>query len=218
MIARCALLVCVAVAAIARADVPPATSRPAATSAVAAAADAPDPAVAEAANANLESPSPRRGLTFSIAGGGGLTVGFGINDSVGRGGSGSLRLGRYASDNTALTLEAAGTAVLHTPGTDSSAKANTVGELLAGVQYYANPSLWLRFAGGFAAYQRRGVQLDNGKIGNTTLLGPGILGGLGVEVARFHWAVLDVEVQTSAVIGLHGVLFASGLGFGVSID
>jgi hypothetical protein len=211
MIARGALLVGLAAAATARADAPAGPSPPAA-------AGAPDPAVAEAADANLESTSPRSGLTLSLSGGGGLTVGFGIDDSVGRGGSGSLRLGRYTSDRTLLTVEATGTAVLHTPGPDSSAKANTVSELLAGVQRYANPSLWLRFAGGLGAYQRRSVLLDNGTIGNTTTLGPAILGGAGVEIARYHWAVLDIELQTSAVITLDGVLFASGLGFGVTLD
>lgn len=213
MLSRGALLAGLAATAAARADAPAAPTPPEAV-----ASSAPDQAVAEAADANLESTSPRRGLMFSIAGGGGLTVGFGIDDSVGRGGYGSLRLGRFASDGTLLTLEATGIAVLHTPGTDSSTKANTADELLAGVQRYVNPSLWLRFAGGFAAYQRRSVLLDNGKIGDKTMFGPGILGGIGVEIARFHWALLDIELQTSAVITLDGVLFVSGLGFGVSID
>ena len=180
---------------------------------------APDPAVQDAAEANLESTENRRGLTVAGSFGGGLLVGFGIKDSVGRGPSLSLRLGHVATRRTVITFEVSVTAALHKPpGMMSSIKTNTNTNLLAGALHYVNPSLWLRFSGGLGGYQGRDVTLPNGTIGDVTLVGPAVLGGVGVDLARFKSAVLGLEVGTSAMINRDGVLVASGLNLGLSFD
>ena len=206
MIARTVLLVACATT-VARADAP----KPPSTDAT------PDPAVEDAAEANLETTESRSGLTFAIQIGGGLTAGFGITDSVGRGGSISLRLGHVATRRTVITFELTGTAALHKAATMSSTKANTDANLLAGAQYYVNRSLWLRAAGGVGVYTRRDVR---GATGNqdVTLVGPAALGGIGVELLRFKWAVLGFEIGTSAMVSRDGLLIASGAGLDLSFD
>jgi hypothetical protein len=213
-----------AIARLAHADAtkPPAPPPPIAALPMAAPApgDAtPDPAVQEAADANLESTENRRGLTFAASFGGGLMLGFGINDSVGRGGALSLRLGHVATRSTVITFELGVTAALHKPpGMNSSTQTNTDTNLLAGALHYVNPSLWVRLGGGLGVYQGRQVTLSSGQIGNTTLVGPAVLGGVGVDLARFKAAVLDLELGVSAMINSDGVLVASGAHLGLSFD
>ena len=184
---------------------------------------APDPAVVEAGDANLESTANRRGLTFAGSLGGGLIVGIGIKDSVGRGGSVSLRLGHVATPRTVITFEVNVTAALHRPSPTagdmaSGIKPNTFAGLLAGAQYYVNPSLWLRGAGGVGVYQGRSVAVSSVAVGDVTHVGPALLAGAGLELARFKWAVLGIEVATSAMINGDGVLFTGGAGLGLSFD
>lgn len=178
---------------------------------------APDPAVQDAADANLETTESRSGLTFTAALGGGLTAGFGITDSVGRGGSLSLRLGHVATRRTVITFELTVTASLHKAATMSSAKANTDVNLLAGAQYYVNHSLWLRTAGGLGVYTRRDVRSASG-VKDVTLVGAAVLGGVGVELLRFKWAVLGFEIGTSAMVSSDGLLIASGAGLDLAFD
>jgi len=231
MTARVALLVAlsaVTAARPARGDTPsPATAvppaaghaaAPPAATAPAAAHTDPDPAVVEASDANLESIEDRRGLTFAGAIGGGLTIGFGIKDSVGRGGSVSLRLGQVATRRTVITFELGVTAVLHKQAMNSSTATNTNTNLLAGAQYWVNPSLWLRFGGGLGVYQGRQVVLSTGKPGDLTLAGPAALAGVGIDLLRFKWAVLDLEVATSMMINSEGLLVASGANLGLAFD
>jgi hypothetical protein len=181
--------------------------------------NAPDPAVADASEANLESTENRRGLTFAGSLGGGLILGFGIKDSVGRGPAVSLRLGHVATRRTVITFEIGVTAALHKPAAmDSSLQTNTNTNLLAGALYYVNPSLWVRFGGGLGVYRGSQVTLGSGAIGNVMLAGPAVLGGVGVDIARFKAAVLGLEVGTSAMINSDGVLLASGLNLGLSFD
>jgi hypothetical protein len=211
MIARGAVLVVLATSvttSLGHADPPKPT---------AATDSAPDPAVQDAAEANLETTESRSGLTFTAELGGGLTVGFGITDSVGRGGSLSLRLGHVATRRTVITFELSGTAALHKAATMSSTKANTDVNLLAGAQYYVNRSLWLRIAGGVGVFTRRDVR-DTSGIKDITLVGPAALGGLGVELLRFKWAVLGFELGTSAMINRDGLLIANGAGLDLSFD
>jgi hypothetical protein len=177
----------------------------------------PDPAVQEAAEANLETTESRRGLTFTATLGGGLTAGFGITDSVGRGGALSLRLGRVATRHTVITFELTGTASLHKAATMSSTKANTDLNLLAGAQYYVNRSLWLRAAGGIGVYTRRDVR-DVGGNRDITLVGPAALGGIGFELLRFKWAALGFEFNGSTMVSSDGLLIASVAGLDLAFD
>jgi hypothetical protein len=213
MIARAVLVALPVVATVAHADATkPTPESPTSRG------QAPDPAVQDAAEANLESAENRRGLTFAGSFGGGLMLGFGINDSVGRGGSLSLRLGQVATRRTVITFELGVTAALHRPAMTSSTQTNTNTNLLAGALHYVNPSLWLRVSGGLGAYQGRQVALPNGQLGNITLVGPVVLGGVGVDVARFKSAVVGLEIATSAMLNRDGVLIASGARLGVSFD
>jgi hypothetical protein len=208
----------VALVGIARAE-PPArrAARVTAAAEPASTPSDPDPAVAEAADANLESVEARRGLTFDATVGGGLIFGIGIKDSVGRGPAVSLRVGHVANRRTVITLELTTTAALHKPAMNSGTEANTSANLLAGARTYVNPSLWLRAAGGLGVYQARGILVDD-KLDNVTLIGPALLGGMGIDVARFKWAVLSIDFATSAMVNRDGVLIASGINFGLSFD
>jgi hypothetical protein len=181
---------------------------------------APTPAQAalDAGDANLAPIAARNGLVFTAAIGGGLMVGFGINDSVGRGGSLSLRLGHVATSRTVINFELDVTAALHRQTTNSATATNTETNLVAGVQYYANRSLWLRFAGGIGVYQAQDVVLDNGQPGDQSLVGPAALFGLGVELARFKWAVFGIEASVSAMVNRDGVLVANGFDLGLAFD
>jgi len=211
MTARAVFVALSAVATLAHADATKPTTAPA--------DDAPDPAVQDASEANLESTENRRGLTFAGSLGGGLILGFGIKDSVGRGPAVSLRLGHVATRRTVITFEIGVTAALHKPaGMNTSLQTNTNTNLLAGALYYANPSLWVRFGGGLGVYRGNQVTLSSGAIGNVMLAGPAVLGGIGVDIARFKSAVLGLEVGTSAMINSDGVLVASGLNLGLSFD
>jgi hypothetical protein len=185
-------------------------------------ADAPDPAALEAGEANLESTADRRGLVFAGSLGGAATIGFGIQDSVGRGGTVSLRLGHVATPRTVITFELQAAAVLHRPAqgssTKSEVKTNTDANLLAGAQYYVNGSLWLRLAGGIGSYQGRDVDVGGGKLGDVTLTGPAVLVGAGVDLARFKWVVIGIEAASCAMINRDGMLMVSGASLGLQFD
>jgi hypothetical protein len=107
--------------------------------------------------------------------------------------------------------------VLHKPAMQSETKTNSNTNLLAGALHYVNPSLWLRFGGGLGVYQGRGV-LTKGVLDDVNLVGPAVLGGVGVDLARFKSVVLDLELETSAMINSDGVLIASGAHVGLSFD
>jgi hypothetical protein len=217
MIARLAAIASVVTslgaAGLAHADARPPSATPPAPAAPA----EPDPAVAYAADANLESTANRQGLTFAASIGVGLTVGFGIDGSTGRGGSLDLRLGHVATPRTVITFELGTTIALHKPAMNAATDTNTDTNLLAGAQYYVNPSLWLRFAGGLGVYQANGVRRSDGMLGDVQQVGPAVLGGVGLDLARFKWAVLGVEIGTSAMIN-SGVLIASDLRVGLAFD
>ncbi len=212
MIARLVAIASV-VTSLAHADAGPPSATPPAPAEPA----PPDPAVEYAADANLESTANRQGLTFAASVGAGLTVGFGIDGSTGRGGSLDLRLGHVATPRTVITFELGTTIALHKPAMNASTDTNTDTNLLAGAQYYVNPSLWLRFAGGLGVYQANDVRRSDGTLGDVQQVGPAVLGGVGLDLARFKWAVLGVEIGTSAMIH-SGVLIASDLRVGLAFD
>ena len=180
------------------------------------ASEPPDSAAEEAGDANLESTANRRGMTFAAAIGPGVIAGFGIEDSVGRGGALALRIGRVATPHTVITLEVDGCGALHRP-TKGTTSVNTNTELLAGAQYYVSPSLSLRLGLGVGVYTVRGILQTNGMQDERTTIGPALLGGIGVDLARVKWAVFGLEASTTAMIN-GGVLLGSSLKLGVSFD
>lgn len=226
MIGRLAVAGGLAVAGVAHAEPkPPATppsaapsAAPGATRAAPVADEAPDPAVEYAADANLESTANRQGLTFAASFGGGLLVGLGIDGPTGRGGSLDFRLGHVATPRTVITFEVGATIVLHGM-TNAATYTNTDVNALAGAQYYVSESLWLRFAGGLGVYQAKHVEASDPTKGTVDfqLIGPAMLGGIGVDVARFKWAVIGVELGTSVIVR-SGALVASDLRLGVQFD
>ena len=116
-----------------------------------------------------------------------------------------------------ITFELGATVALHKQSMNSATNANTDTNLLAGAQYYVNPSLWLRLAGGLGVYQATNVRRSDGTLGDVQQIGPAVLGGVGLDVARFKWAVLGFEIGTSAMVN-GGVLIASDLRVGLAFD
>jgi len=214
VIARLTALVVLLIGGLAHADAAKTAGRPAAP-----ASEAADPAVEEASEANLESTAERRGLTFSVSVGGGLMIGFGIAGSVGRGGALSLRLGHVATPHTVITFEITTSVALHQPHVaNPPVKTNTDTNLLAGAQYYVNRTLWLRAAGGIGVYKGEDVELSTGGTGELQVVAPAVLGGIGIDVLRFKWAMLGLETGTSAMVTRSGVLVASSLSLGLSFQ
>ena len=214
MTGRVALVFAMAAARVARADAVQPAPAPAGGEA--------DPAVQEASDANLESTGNRSGMTLAASLGGGLIIGFGIKDSVGRGPALTLRLGHVATRRTVTTLELGVTTALHQPKGGSIETDRNV-NVMVGAQYYVNPSLWLRGAGGLGIYQAQENKSSIPVVGMPTvvdlsLMGPAALVGIGLEVARFKWAVLGFETATSAMINRDGVLVASQLNLGLAFD
>lgn len=226
---RAAIVVAgLAAANLARADAPGAQPRAVAAAAATPAAappasEPPDSAATDAADANLESTATRRGMTFAAAFGGGFIAGFGIDNSVGRGGAVAFRIGRVATPRTVITLEFDAAVLLHKRSDMSPVEANSNGALCAGAQYFVSSGLSLRLGAGVGAYTARGIlpppTVINpmpGAVDQTTV-GPVLLGGLGVELARIKWAVIGLEATTTAMIS-SGVLFGTSLKLGLSID
>jgi hypothetical protein len=147
-----------------------------------------------------------------------VLAGFGISDSVGRGGALSLRLGRVATRRTVITIEADASVTLHTHGPGAPTKANNDTGVFAGAQYYASPWLSLRLGAGVGVYTERGLRPAGTMLPDErTTIGPAVLGGIGVDFARVKWAVFGVEASTWAII-TSGVLLASSLKLGVAFD
>lgn len=218
MIARAVVVAGLAAASVARADAPGAKPTPTAAP-VAAASEPPDSAATDAADANLESTATRRGMTLAAAVGGGFIAGFGFDNSVGRGGAVAFRIGRVATPRTVITLELDIAVLLHKRSDSSPVDANTNAELFAGAQYFVSSGLSLRLGGGFGAYTARGIidAMNPMMTRDDTTIGPALLGGIGVELARIKWAVIGLEATTTAMIN-SGVLLGSSLKLGLSIE
>lgn len=180
-------------------------------------ADAPDPAVEYAADANLEATGHHRGATLAGSVGGGLLVGLGIDGPTGRGGSLDFRFGHAATPHTVITFEVGATLTLH--GKEGMPVYTTTDtNILAGAQYYASESLWLRIAGGLGVYQASHVQASNNNVFiDVHQVGPAVLGGIGLDLARFKSFVFGVEIGTSLMVH-SGALVASDLRLGLQYD
>lgn len=177
--------------------------------------------VTVAGDANLESESAHHDSYVTLALGGGLTIGYGIRDSIGRGGAGSFRVGNMMSQQGMLTLELAGVALLHaveTSSGNSELKTNQDTNLLIGLQYFLATSFWIRGGVGLGIYKGVSVQLGNGTRGDVTLVGPaGVLGG-GIDVIRWGPASIGVEMMSIAMLNRDGILSSGGLMLNLSID
>jgi len=186
-------------------------------------ADDVDPAVVDAEEKNLESVARRRGFTFAIALGGGLTFGVGHDPPIGRGGAGSLRIGQVATRHTVFTFELAGSALFHavkgSDGSTSEVHTNQGTSVLAGAQYYINGSLWLRGAVGFGVYKGDDVLIDDGPMrGDITRIGGSATAGGGISIVQFRRTAVGVELFSHLMINRDGVLSSNALLFNFTVD
>lgn len=181
----------------------------------------PDRAAIDAADANLESTWRRTGTSVTFAFGAGLTVGFGIEDAVGGGGSASLRLRHAASENALITAELAAVAVVRpVDRMDPAAKRkrNEDSNVLFGVTYYVNRALWIRGALGFGVYKRQQVGVDGTAGRNVLLVGPAAVFGTGLDLVRWRRFDLGLELMSISMANRDGVLSSGGFMLGVSLN
>jgi hypothetical protein len=193
--------------------------------AIAAADDEPEPTVVQAGEANLESTAERQGLVFTLAAGGGVTLGFGVNDSTGTGGTAVIRLAHVATPRSLVVLEIAGSGLLHQVkmGDETTTYVNQVTNFLVGVQAYANKALWFRAAGGLGRYKGDEVLLESKpgtpqRRGDIKLAGPAISFGAGVDFVRLKRVRIGAELMVTGMINREGLLSSGGFMVGLSID
>lgn len=183
-------------------------------------AGTPDPSVADAGDANLEPETQRRGVAVTLAFGGGMTLGIGVDNATGRGGAGTLRISHVATPRTLLAIELVASALFREVsfGMGSDADKQLVNDeasnVLVGAQYYVNPALWLRGAVGFGRYRAASVA---GRAGRR-LAGPAGSFGAGVDIVRWSRVRLGLELTSTAMLNRDGILSSSGLLLGVTVD
>lgn len=189
----------------------------------------PDPAAVRAGEANLESTTARSGIVVTLAFGGALTLGFGINDSTGSGGAGTFRIARVATPDTLITLELLGSALFHQVRSGMGADAETttytnqVSSFLVGAQHYVNAGLWLRIGLGFGSYVGDEVLLDARagepmQRGDIRLAGPAGSVGAGLDVLRLKRFRVSAEICSTGMLTRDGLLSSGGFLIGFSVD
>lgn len=189
----------------------------------AAADDKPDPAIGEP---NLESISERQGFAFTFAVGGAATIGVGINDSTGTGGSAVFRLTRVATPRALVMLEITGSGLLHQVDMGSEGTKTYVNQLthfLVGGQIYVNPALWFRIAAGFSRYFGDHVTIEQEPmqprvVGDTRLAGPAGSVGAGVDFVRLKRVRIGAELMLTGTATRDGLLSSGGFLFGLTVD
>ncbi len=178
----------------------------------------PDPAVAGSSQHGLESGSRHQGLSITLAIGGGLTVGVGIDSSVGRGPSGSLRISHMAGERWAFAAEIANTTLLHrVTGTDSSGgklRTDVGTNLLIGAQLYVNRVLWLRAGVGLGSFKIDEPDSMTAK----TLSGPSGVAGGGLDLVRFRRAAIGVEMMSLGMLNRDGLLTTTAFMLDLTIE
>ncbi len=181
------------------------------------AAGPPDPAAVAAADANLESTARHQGLSFTAALGGGLTLGIGIDDSVGRGGAGSFRLGIAATPKTVITLELAVVALFHAVKTtgETTTRTNKDTNFMLGAQYFVNAALWVRGAVGLGVYRAEAV---GASADDVRLIGPAGVFGVGLDFVRWRRAAIGLELMSIGMLNREGLLSSNGFMLNLSID
>lgn len=174
--------------------------------------------VAGSAQHGLESSSRHQGLSVTLALGGGLTVGVGIDGSVGRGPSVSLRVAHMASERWAFTAELANTTLLHrVKGTDSSTgelRTDVGANALLGVQLYLNRVLWLRGGVGLGTFNSD----TSDSMARRILSGPAGVGGGGLDLVRFRRAAIGVEMMSIGMVNREGLLTTTSFMLDLSIE
>lgn len=171
----------------------------------------PDPIVESAKYANLESTNRHQGINLTFGLGGGFSVGFGIDSAVGRGVTGNLRIATVASEKFAFTAEAVSLTLLHrVEAMGAPIKRDQDFNLLIGLQYYVNPTLWLRVAGGIGAYQIADAP--------KALAGPAGLAGGGVDIVRSKRLALGLEFLSVAMLNRDGVLSSNAFLLALNVE
>lgn len=177
----------------------------------------PDPAAARAAEANLESTANRNGVTFTVAIGPSFTLG-GAPVGAGTGGAVSLRVGHVATPSTVILFEVEGGAQFHKKGVMGDLVANNDTNLLAGVQLWVGPSLWVRAMGGVGFFRGNDLAIGNNPSANIHLVGPAGAVGAGVDLARWNKMVLGIELFSVNMINREGLLSSNGLSMSLAFD
>ena len=185
--------------------------------AVAVADPAPDPAAARAGDANLESMEHRSGVTFSAAIGPSFTLGGGPV-GTGTGGAAALTLGHVATPSTVILFELFGAAQFHKKGTMGELVANNDTNLLAGVQVWLGPSLWVRALGGVGSFHGNDIPIGSDPSANIRLVGPAAAAAVGVDLARWKGVVLGLELYSINMVNREGLLSANGLSMNLAFD
>jgi hypothetical protein len=181
-----------------------------------------DPAAARAADANLETLEKRRGLTLGVMVGPSLTFGA----DVGTGGALTLRMGQVATPSTVVSFELNGAAVFHRvedpadPDAPGRLVANSNSSLLAGVQYWVNPSLFLRAGAGIGNYHCNECGAPDASGMRRTDKYAGVAGGIGagIDVVRWGSLVVALEVHSVTLFTVDGMLSNNSLGLAFSVD
>jgi hypothetical protein len=180
----------------------------------------PDPSAVGAGDANLEPTARRSGNNFTGAIGGGLTVGFGIEDAVGSGGSFSFRFGHAATERTVMTAELAGVVLLHEVAATSgmtTQERNEDTNLFVGAQYFATRAFWVRAAAGIGVYKGRSLKMGESRV-DITLVGPASLVGLGLDVIQWRGWSFGIETMSIGMLNRKGLLSTGGLLFNLSFE
>ncbi len=176
----------------------------------------PDPAAVEAGEANLE-PIERRGIVFTVALGGGLSIGLGMDNATGEGGAGTLRLGHVANARTIVTAELLVSALIF--GVNGELYRTDVQNLLISGQRYIGPALWVRTGVGFGRYAGNELRMGDAIFRERfRIVGPVGSVGAGVDVLRFRRVRASVELCSTAMLNGEGVMVSNAFLLGLSFD
>ncbi len=176
----------------------------------------PDPAAVEAGDANLE-PVERRGMIFTFALGGGLSIGLGMANATGQGGAASLRLGHVANARTVVAAEFVGSALFF--GVNGELYRTDVQNFLISGQFYVGPALWVRAGVGFGRYAGNELRMGEAIFRERfRLAGPAGSAGAGVDVVRLRRVRASLEFCSTAMINRDGVMSSNAFLIGLSVD
>jgi hypothetical protein len=175
--------------------------------------DKPDRSVRDSGDANLESDDRHQNKNVTLGLGGGMSVGMGIDDANGQGGSISLRLAQMATRRMAFTIEATSVILRHRVETTtgmSEVNENVDSNVMLGAQFYINRSLWLRTSAGIGVFVAKGIAGDGGVKRDVTLKGPAGLIGAGLDLIRLRRVSFGIEMMTIGMVNREGLLSTGG--------